>query len=276
MSFFRRAGAEILRLIERASDANPATLNAAIYAKREAGVTQIFAQASDRIVYQMTPIGVINPTSISFSFDDFLGNELSTIAVTAGGTNGFGMAMGSNHPGTITSSVTAVGDATRISVGGNSNQSIYFGGGQADFESMHQIPVLSNGVNNVVVRDGYGDSANLDYTDGVWLEYDLAVNGSQNYFLCTANAGVRNRVDTGRIAVAGANRKLTMRVNAAGTLVTAAIDGVASANSLALTIPVTAARVTQISLQTTKQAGAGAMSVFRDYYWHRQTFTVPR
>lgn len=55
MSFFRRAGAEILRVIERVLDPAAEANRIQVYSKDVAGITHLFARASDGTVYQLTP-----------------------------------------------------------------------------------------------------------------------------------------------------------------------------------------------------------------------------
>jgi hypothetical protein len=55
MSITRRAGAEILRLIESASDPAAVADRVLVYVKDFAAVSQVFARASDGTVYQITP-----------------------------------------------------------------------------------------------------------------------------------------------------------------------------------------------------------------------------
>jgi hypothetical protein len=220
--------------------------------------------------------GILDPSRHTEYFDDFLGNEKSTFGVTGTGSHSFGMLLGANRPGTVASQVAAVGDSTRISLGGNANIALYFGGGLVTLEFVHNIPILSSPGNAFLLRDGFGDLANADYTDGVYLEYDFTTYGDHVYRLCTARNGVRTKVTTGIAAVQGQTRKIILTINAAGTLVSTTIDGVAGANTLALNIPNSALRVTQVSFQMIKQAGAVGRAVIRDYYWLKQTFTTPR
>lgn len=55
MSFFRRVGAEIGRWIERALDPAAEANRILVYSKDVAGVTHLFARASDGTIYQLTP-----------------------------------------------------------------------------------------------------------------------------------------------------------------------------------------------------------------------------
>jgi hypothetical protein len=55
MSWFRRAGAEIARILERTANPGAVANELQLYAKDAAGVTQLFAQTSDGSIYQLTP-----------------------------------------------------------------------------------------------------------------------------------------------------------------------------------------------------------------------------
>lgn len=216
-----------------------------------------------------------DPNTESVLFDDFIGIGFSTLGVNGGGSNSLGAVLPASNPGTYTQTVTAAGvDCARITFGGNS---LYFGGGQVDFKTLHRIPTLSDGVNNIVSRDGYGDSTTVaDHVDGVYFEYDLATHGDQNYRLCTSLNSVRTKVDTGIAAVANTNRLLHITINPLGTLVSGSIDGVACANTINTNIPITTARATHIQLQSVKQLGAGALTMIRDFWWHRQQLSPAR
>lgn len=222
-----------------------------------------------------------NLANFTTYFDDFLTDRLSTFATGGAGTNaGGGSDLGNNHPGTNTQTVTvaAVDVARIIAQRAAAGAAVFFGGGPVLWETIHEIPVLSDGVNRITLRVGMHDAvATGDVTDGVYLEYDLAANGNQNYWLCAANNSVRTKVDTGIVAVAAGIRKARIFVNAGGTSATCTIDGVAGAAAVAANIPTTAARNTFVGqLQLVKSLGAGALSVIHDYYYFRQIFTVAR
>lgn len=57
MSFVRRAGAEISRIIARALDPAAELGRILVYSRAVAGVTQLFARSSDGTIHQITPIG---------------------------------------------------------------------------------------------------------------------------------------------------------------------------------------------------------------------------
>ena len=88
MSFFRRAGSNLLRIIERVGDPGAEANRALIYGKDDTGVTQVFAQVSDGNVYQLTPPpsggSVVNdpwgPRVTAHAADDeFTGNTLAAV-----------------------------------------------------------------------------------------------------------------------------------------------------------------------------------------------------
>jgi hypothetical protein len=219
--------------------------------------------------------------SVTTTFDDFLDDRRSFLSVAGGGAiGGGGSDMGNNAPGTYTQTVTAAStDVARILAarGDGATASLYFGGGVVVWENRHQIPTLSGGAQRIDLRVGMHDGLIGAPTNGVWIEYSLALNGSQNYFLCAASAGVTTKVDTGIAAIAGANRKVRITVNAAGSSASVTIDGVAGAAPVAANIPVIAANNTfAANLQVVKALGATDLTVIHDYYWIQQTFTTPR
>jgi hypothetical protein len=220
------------------------------------------------------------PPSLSaeyFYADDFTGNLDSTAAVAAGGANSF-LAADPATPGLYRQAVTAAADASRITLAGSAITSICFSGGVWTFELRGRIEVLSDGVNNIVVRWGPGDQATAgDVTDGVYLEYDFATHGHHRWMLCAANNAVRTKVDTGIAAVAATLQTAIITVNATGTEASVTIDGVAGALTVTSNIPVTSARACALCvMQAVKQLGAGGLSTTLDYQSARFQATVPR
>jgi len=64
MSRIRNAGAELLRLLKLAADPGGTAGEVQIYPKDVAGVTQLFAQAGDGTVSQLTPLGGAVPAGV--------------------------------------------------------------------------------------------------------------------------------------------------------------------------------------------------------------------
>ena len=222
----------------------------------------------------------LDRTAFGFSFvDDLTEEALSTLTNTGAGAAQVRLVNANNRPGVVEQQVLTAGvSATRISPEPTSAL-IFFGGGEFRWKNAHQIPVLSNGVENVTARIGAHDAAGVaDVTDGVYFEYDLVANGNQNYWLCAANNSVRTKADTLVSAVAATWRTVQLVVNAAGTLVSGSIDGIAFAATVATNIPTALARATRTcSLQAVKQLGvAVSLTVQHDFYAYAQSFTVPR
>lgn len=214
-----------------------------------------------------------------FEGDDFLGSELSTTSNVAGGTSAFGSALlgTSKHPGVMVQTVTAVGDGARVTLGNGVNAGLFFGGGVYWTEFLGIVPTRSDGTNNIIIRCGWDDAAaTTDVTDGVYLEYDFATHGDHNWRLCASSNSVRTKVDTGIALASGTAFRARLEVNAAASLVSATINGAASANTVGSNIPTTSARQTTRSLKCQKQLGAGALTVAWDYHRQGGFFTTAR
>lgn len=209
--------------------------------------------------------------------DDFLSQSQSTWTVVGGGT---GQLIGlAGRPGIALQTVSAAGvDGHRVALSTASTAPILVGGGVIAFDCSLMIPVLSDGVNNIVLRAGLGDTAGLtDNVDGLYLEYDFATHGDHAWRLCAAANSARTKVTSGISPVAGSWHRLHVELDAAAAVLSCSIDGVAGSNTVGSNIPTGAARYTQCAmLQAVKQLGAGALTVQHDYYEFMQTFTVAR
>jgi len=253
------------------------TTNGELWIKTGAGAT---AWTKIGEAFGPAHLSTLDTVSSGFEFiDDLVEEALSTLTNTGAGSAQTRMVLQNNRPGLVEQSVLTAGvSAARVSPQPTSAP-IFFGGGEFRFVSMHNIPVLSSGVENITVRIGAHDAAGVgDVVDGVYFEYDLAANGNNNYWLCASNNSVRTKADTGVIAQANVFRTVRFTVNAAGTLVTGSIDGVAFVATVAANIPTTLARATRpTSLQAVKQLGnAVALTVLHDLYGYAQQFTTAR
>lgn len=65
-SFFRRAGAQILRVLKIAADPAQDANGVQVYSKDVAGIVQLFARASDGTITQLTP--TFTPTTQVFRY----------------------------------------------------------------------------------------------------------------------------------------------------------------------------------------------------------------
>lgn len=187
-------------------------------------------------------------TAMGPIFDDFMGG---------GGTNSVGLVYGQfswatqvqnagsltlngsliksslNHPGVLqlTSSVNT-NDAVGISTGHTGNYSNFcflIGAGTITLEALVYIGALSNGTDNCELGFGLSDAV-------VWqgssnnARITYLVEGSNNWRLETQSAGTTTTVNS-TIPVTTGWHHLKIVMNAAGTLVSAFIDGVASGTS---------------------------------------------
>jgi len=200
--------------------------------------------------------------------DDFSMSTLSVVLNTGAGT-GFPICNAVGEPGTLQQAVAVAGvDGTRAQIGASGTPWTCFGGGSTFyFRARVAISAVPDGVQNTIVRLGFGDATTglADNTDGAYLELDRATHGDNNWRLCASNNAVRTKVDTG-IAVAAAMTLVEIEINSDGTLVQCEIGGVAGSNTVATNIPVTTARGFQALIQTSKQLGATSRSLFVDYY----------
>jgi len=116
---------------------------------------------------------------------------------------------------------------------------------------------------------GLGDINNsvADHTNGVYFSFDKVI-GDINWFLVTANAGVRTRADTGIPVVANQFYNLKYVGNAAGTSIQAFIDGVSVGAAIVTNIPTVALQ--WIYKVDGIVAGTNA-DVDIDYWFYRQT-----
>lgn len=273
-SITRRAGADQVKLIEQTADPAATTDRVLIYLRASSGgISQVQARMEDGALYVMIP-----KMSAGFYFrDDFINQIVSMFTTAGAGTNGNPSGDG-NHIGTISQAAAAAGvDAAFIKTGVAAAQPFLFGGGVWEIEGLSRIVTLSNGVQNLTARWGFGDSSTVaDHVDGVYLEQDFGVYADQNYRLCASANSVRTKVDTGIAAVAGLETHWQININAAGTLVSATINGVASANTVNTNIPTGAGRQTAGCIQLVKQLGINSLAVVHDFWEIRCDLTTAR
>jgi hypothetical protein len=82
-SLFRRAGAELLKLIESSTDPAAVANRAFLYAKDFAAVSQIFARASDGTIYQITPNAAYRYRELAASGNALITDEILVVAGNA-------------------------------------------------------------------------------------------------------------------------------------------------------------------------------------------------
>ena len=118
MSFFRRAGAAIARIIQSTADPLAETDRVLVYGKDAAGVTQLFARASDGAISQLTPAASVTPSVAIVRVGDAPSVNLSTL----GTIDWFVQNTVQNAPRTLTTNrfAKARGGYIFVSFNGNS------------------------------------------------------------------------------------------------------------------------------------------------------------
>jgi hypothetical protein len=214
--------------------------------------------------------------------DDFLNGMLSSYATNGTGAQTIGSGPLATRPGIYRGTVSAAATPDRANVGltvGTAGlaqcQQFVFGGGELAAEIAMSLVATSDGVDNYVLRAGFGDLGTGDMVDGAYFENDRSTYGDNGWRIKTASNSVRTTTNTGIAPVAGVFGRYGIIVNAAATLVTFTIDGV-SVGTINTNIPTSAARTLGFIIQLIKTLGAGAKSIEVDYYEITQTFTARR
>lgn len=219
------------------------------------------------------PISIPNRVGWS-ALDDGTTLQLSSFVNIGGGASSNVGATAAN-PGQRQLTASAAGVDAAFMRSGNLS-GVLIGGGKYRFRWILKIPTLSDGVNNLVVRAGGGDSSTFaDFTDGCYFEYDLATNGNHNWFLCTSANSVRTKTNTGIVATTNFVR-LDGVVSADGSQLAGKIDGVA-VTPVSTNLPTAANRQFDCYfLGAFKQLGAGALTSVADFIEANQVLTVSR
>ncbi len=171
--------------------------------------------------------------------------------------------------GVIVFTVTALNDAATWNPSGNAG-TIALGSGTSTFAARGQMPTLSNGTQNLSVRVGPSDTTSGDFANGIYFECDFGVHASNNWFACTAKAGVRTKVDTGVAATAAAYQDFAVITD--GTTVTFYIAGVLVA-TISTNVPTA---LMFLSIQVTKTLGATALTARFDFVEYMHSYTAAR
>lgn len=210
--------------------------------------------------------------------DDFARTSDSNCPVGGTGSIGYTSNLATGHPGVVTSNITAVADSVSIVPATSHLTAIAFGAGQVEFEHASIIPTVEDANDRWSDRCGVGDVVGgADFTDGVYLETDLATHGDANVRLCAANNGVRTKTSLGVSITAATWERWGFVVNQAGTSVQAYRNGVAVGAAVTTNIPTTSARVAAAyNSQVAKTLGIALRQIARDYIEVSQAFSPSR
>lgn len=171
------------------------------------------------------------------------------------------------HPGVWTLGVSAVATPDRARYfkagGGSPAQGLVPGAGKIFMFEQLQIPLLPDGVQNFSFRSLGMDELNAaDPQNGIWMEVNLGVNGSTNWFLCAANAGTRTRIDLGIPPTPGLWTTIAIIVDAGNNFADALIDGTLF-GTISTNLPTIGFAMND---QLVKTLGAVARTVKVDWY----------
>lgn len=179
-------------------------------------------------------------------FTDFIsgygsGTSTSELFSTSSGTGaGFTMSSEVGRPG-IYVAVTGTTATGRHSLN-TPNTSTTLGGGTWTYETMLQVPTLSNGTDRFQTLAGFFDNnTGVNQVDGIYFLYDeggvsTGSTASANLQIVTSSNSVRTFTNTSTAVTANQWYRLTIVVNAAASSVSYFIDG-ASAGTITTNIP---------------------------------------
>lgn len=216
-----------------------------------------------------------NGLAVYEEFQDFINSSVYSPFTSQ--SNGTGASVGQTNvnaatrPGVLfgTTGSTNTGRAGIIS----SLSALLFGGGVWSLTADIQLPNLSDGTDTYQFIFGFGDNATArDQTDGAYMVYDQAV--SPNWQIVTANNGTRTTT-VSSVAVTTSWVKLSVVVNAAGTLATFFVNGV-SIGTISTNIPTASGREFGMLANIIKSVGTNGRVFYIDYMWPKCVLTTPR
>lgn len=150
------------------------------------------------------------------------------------------------------------------------------GGGQFIFETLVQVPTISDGTDTFTVLAGLSDdpyNGNIPPgTDGIWFSYTHGTN-SGHWTFSTRQSGAETAIDTGIAVVAGTWYKLKFIINAAGSSIQSYIAGTAAGTPITTNIPTGKVMVGWLMK---KSAGTNNREFYIDYFKAIKNFTAPR
>lgn len=220
-----------------------------------------------------------NPQLVSaLLFDDF--NNAMTWSPSTSGTGSSASVSGGNttfasgkHIGVALLQLgTVLSSHAALVQSGNLAVSTVFGSGEAEYQTLIQIPTLATATDDYVFRCGFGTATNADHADGIYFEYDRGI--SANWLLKTASNSSRTTTTSSVTVAAASWIHLKWVVNSAGTQVDFYVDDIL-AGSNTTNIPTTTGRGSGPNYQMTQVAiVAGGRTVAIDYFYFSKKFTA--
>lgn len=154
------------------------------------------------------------------------------------------------------------------------NGVILLGRGQAFYETMVRIPVVSDATDTFTYRAGFIDNTGGESTDGVFFRYVHSEN-SGRWTLVARSNNTETTADSGITMTAASWYKLRIEVNPAGTLASFYINGVL-VGTIATNIPTASGRITGVGNVIVKSAGTTNRNADSDYIYAQIIFNTPR
>jgi hypothetical protein len=223
-----------------------------------------------------------DPSNAVVFFDDMTAdtNFLSTgwgLNNSGGGASFITTFQDAAHPGNFyLTTLTSATGATNHRQAGSLFRT--FGGGAFTWRMLCRLPNLSTVGEEFIVDVGYGDdtsAASGEAGNGIYFRYDRLGLGV-NWFLVTAKAGTRTRVDTGVAVITGAWIELAFTVDAGATSVQAVINDSNAGSPSVTNIPNTTSNFCTRRNRMTKSAGTTERQFHYDYVWDKLVLTNPR
>ncbi len=212
-------------------------------------------------------------------------NEMMTtqadqvVALFSGNAGSFANVTGvANHPG-INELRTGTNTNGSAGIGSNDPGSAYLlgNGDYWRFETVVNIPGLSDGTNTYTFRAGFSDGGAGDGTDGCFFRYGSAINGGKWQGVCRngGGGGLETVCDTTITVAAATWYRLTLVVNTAGNSVDFQTNGT-SRCQVTSNIPTTATHETSWNIGILKSAGTTGKTAQIDYVEVYDQFGTPR
>lgn len=211
------------------------------------------------------------------NFDDF-DNRMSWSPSTTGAGASASVSLGNatyasgKHIGVArVATGTPIGTAAALQWSATLANSIVVGDGEAEYQALVYLPILSTVANNYTVRIGLGTSATADHADGIYFEYSA---GDTHWLIKTASNSTRTTTTTTITVNATTWTHLKWVCNSAGTSVEFFVDGV-TAGTITTNIPTTTGRGCGGNFQITNTTVlAAAREMLIDYFYFSKMFTA--
>lgn len=240
---------------------------------------QILRQALDGSFYWSDLNDVANFVTW---YDDFLGNPLVQLQVSASGAGSQlrndGTANTVSNVGVL-ALITGTGTTGQVNLYGSDQDDNFIcaGLGPTKMESIVRLSALSDGTDTYSVVAGIRNGAyvgTIDTAAGIYWSYAHTENGGNWTLKCT-NASTTTARDSGVAASASVFQRLGFIINSAGTSVQGQINGVNVGAPITTNIPAISTKHL-FQWLIVKSAGTNSRRLYLDAYKYQAQLVVPR